>query len=457
MMKKLNLVPALLLFMVAGACDDGVLDLRPQDEIAEEVAIVDEASAQAALMGAYDGLQGDNGYLYAGDIVVWMDLLTDDVEHTGTFGSYGTADLLTVTADNGSVEWMWNDAYEGINRVNLLIEKIGELDDFDPVEEDRIIGEALGIRALHYFNLVRMYGGVPVVLESPTLEEAPNVTRSTVAQVYAAIQTDLSDAETHLAAVLAEDDGAFSTHTFVTPGFIDALQAMVHLTLGEWEEAEAEAREVVGSGDYDLAPSYGDLFTAQGSATSEDIFRVEFISTDANVFGYYYQFDGRFETGATQEIYDLYDQANDARFAVSFDETRSDGIEVVKYPTTVGTEDIHVIRYAEVLLILAEALARQGGAANLTEAVGYVNDVRERAGVFTYIYGVDLLTQQDVLDAVWLERRLELAFEGKRWFDLVRTGRVDAEMGEGLPSPENLLPIPVSELDVTEMQQNPGY
>src|SRR5690606_13278074 len=129
------------------ACDDSILDIRPQDEIAEEIAIVDEASAQAALMGAYDGLQGDQGATYSGDLVVWMDVLTDDVEHTGTFGSYATADLLAVTADNASVTSIWEDSYEGINRVNVLLQRIPTLEDFDPVEADRIIGEALGIRA----------------------------------------------------------------------------------------------------------------------------------------------------------------------------------------------------------------------------------------------------------------------------------------------------------------------
>lgn len=446
---------ALLLLAGAGACDEGLLDLRPQDEIAEEIAIVDEESAQAALMGAYDGLQGDDGYLYAGDVVVWMDLLTDDVEHTGTFGSYGTADLLTVTADNGSVAGMWNDAYEGINRVNLLIEKVTDLEDFDAVEKDRIIGEALGIRALHYFNLVRSFGGVPLVTVSPTLEEAPNVARASAAEVYAGIETDLAEAESRLAAAGADN----SIHTFVTPGFIDALQAQVHLAQEEWEEAEAEAREVVDSGEYELVDSYSDLFTEQGSATSEDIFRVEFISTDANVFGYYYQFEGRFETGATEEIYNLFDQDNDERFATTFDETRSDGIEVVKYPTTVGTEDVHVIRYSELLLILAEALAQQGGLVNLTEAVEYLNDVRTRAGLAPYNLVTDLNTSQaEVLDAIYLERRLELAFEGERWFDLVRWDMADALLDGGLANPDNLLPIPVSELDVApNITQNPGY
>ncbi len=452
-MKRLNIVPALLLFLAVGACDDGLLDLRPQDEISEDIAIIDEESAQAALMGAYGMLQSGN--LYGGNYVMWMDLLTDDVEHTGTFGSFGSADLLNVTADNGVVEGVWNSSYNGINRVNLLIQKIPALDDFDQAEEDRILGEAYGLRALYYFGLARAYGDIPLVLSPPTsLEEASQVARAPIAEVYAAIEADLATAETRLAAAGVGND----VRTFITPGFIDALRAHVHLTRGEWAEAEAAAMEVVSSTDYDLAPTYGALFTADGAPTTEDIFRVEFISTDANNYGYYYQYAGRFEIGATEEIYNLYDQANDERFAFSFDGTRSDGIQVVKYPTTAGTEDIHVIRYAEVLLILAEALAEQGTAQDLIDAVGYVNDVRARAGLDPYVMGVDLVTQQDVLDAIYLERRFELAFEGEHWFDLVRTGRVDAEIGAGLPNAQNLLPIPVSELDVApNLTQNSGY
>lgn len=93
--------------------------------------------------------------------------------------------------------------------------------------------------------------------------------------------------------------------TRTTPGFLDAPEAQVHLQQGEWAAAETAARRVVDSGDHALAASYADLFQPSGSATSEDIFRVAFTATDANVFGCYYQFEGRFETGATQEIFDL--------------------------------------------------------------------------------------------------------------------------------------------------------
>ena len=170
-------------------------------------------------------------------------------------------------------------------------------------------------------------------------------------------------------------------------------------------------------------------------------------------------YDGRFEQGATQEIYDLY-EAGDLRRALNFpdpDDIRPDGIEVTKFPTPVGSEDIHVIRYADMLLILAEALAEQN---DLSTAVGYMNQVRTRAGLAGYVFGTDLVTRQDVLDAIYLERRLEFAFEGERWHDLVRTGRAVAVLGPGgrFEAHEVLWPIPVGEMDTApNLVQNPGY
>lgn len=450
-MNRLRMVPGLLLLsFAAAACDTSLLDVEPQDEISEDQAIINLETANAALAGAYSSLQDDG--LYAEEVMVWTDVLTDDVEHTGTFGSYGTADLLTVTADNFSVENMWNDTYEGINRVNLLLEKVSGLENVSQANKDRIMGEALGIRALEYFNLVRLYGGVPLVLEPfESLDEASQVSRASVAEVFAAIEADLATARSLLSSA---DVGSGGDRTRITPGFLDALEAQVHLQQGDWAAAETAAMRVVNSGAYSLAADYSSLFDANGAPTQEDIFRVSFIAVDANFLGYYYQFEGRFETGATEEIYNLYNQAMDQRFTASFDEVRPDGIEVVKFPTTAGTENIHVIRYGELLLILAEALAQQG---ELEDAVMYLEMVRSRAGLDAYADS-EVDSQAEVLGAIYLERRLELAFEGERWFDLARWDMVEAAVGRAFPNPDNLLPIPVSELDVAEnLTQNAGY
>jgi len=451
-MKRTGMASALLLGLAAGACEDGLLDVNPVDEISDEIAIVDETSARAALIGAYAGLA--LGEYYSTEFILWPETLSDNVEHTGTFETFADADLLFLRADNFAVQGMWEDIYDAINRANLLIQKVPAIEGFDPEVADEILGQAYGLRALHYFNLVRGWGGVPLVTEPPAdLDEAAQVSRSSAAEIYALIAADLAAAETHLTAAGIDN----TDRNFITPGFVDALQAKVALYQEDWAGAVAAGMELETSGDYDLAGSFGALFDADGAPTEEDIFRVIFTAVEFNNLGYYYQYDGRFEVGATEEIYNLF-AANDERFDVSFDGTRSDGIQVVKFPTTIGGEHPHVIRYAEVLLIIAEGLAQQGGVTNLVDAVAYLNQVRTRAGLAGYVWGVDLTTQQQVLDAINLERRLELAFEGDRWFNLIRTGRAAEALGSNFDAHEALWPIPVSELDVApNLAQNPGY
>jgi tetratricopeptide (TPR) repeat protein len=448
-MRLHRIAPVLLLAVGLGACDDDLLDVKPVDQVDNDIAIVDEASARAALNGAYAALE-DLDY-YGGDYLMFGDLMTENAEHTGTFAVYADADAGALTADNGVLEGAWDAMYVGINRVNVLIEKVPTLDNISASAADEILGQAYALRALHYHNLVRAWGNVPIVLVPPaTVDEASQVTQSTPAQVYIQIHADLDQAET----LLAGGSNDMADRIFTTPGFVDALRARVYLYQGDYANAQAAAEAVVSSGDYELADAYPELFESGGAPTSEDIFRVVFTPSVYNNLGYYYQFDGRFELGATQEAFDLYD-AGDERAAWTFGAVRSDGIEVTKFPTTVGSENLHVIRYAEVLLILAEALAEQN---QLPEAVGYLNDVRTRAGLTAYDLTTDLGDdQQQVLDAVHMERRLELAFEGDRWFDLVRRGVADNVLPNIEPY-EMMWPIPLNELDVApNLSQNAGY
>jgi hypothetical protein len=451
-MKTLRLVPALLLVTALGACTDELLNVLPVDEISDDIAIIDTQSARAALAGAYSSLQSD--YLWGGDWILWTDVLTDDVEHTGTYGSFADGDLSNFRPQMGEIDGIWTENYDGINRVNLLIQKVPDIGDMDPADAHDILGQAYAMRALLYFNLVRAWGDVPLVLIPPaTLEEAGQVSRDPAAAVYTQIEADLDQAAAFLSG------GSNDDRTFITPGFITALQAKVALYQEDWATAATKALQLVSSGEYALVTNLRDAFTADGDATPEDVFRVSFTTVDYCWEGYYYLYDGRFEQGATQEIYDLY-EPGDLRFELNFpppEDIRSDGIEVTKFPTPIGAEDIHVIRYADVILILAEALAEQN---DLATAVSYLNQIRARANVAQYTFGTDLLNQQDVLDAIYLERRLEFAFEGERWHDLVRTGRALEVLGGSgrFEAHEVLWPIPVGEMDTApNLVQNPGY
>ncbi len=450
-MKKLRMVPALLLAVALGACNtDDLLNILPVDEISDEIAIVDATSATAALAGAYGSLQS----LYGTSWVMWVDILTDDVEHTGTFGSWADGDLHNFRPNMGTIDGLWTNSYRGIDRVNRLIQKVPLIEGIDADDANDILGQAYGLRALHYFNLVRAWGDVPLVLVPPAnLDEAALVSRDPVSAVYAQIEADFAQAASMLSG------GSNDDHTFVTPGAVTALEAKVALYQEDWSTAASKAQQIVTSGDYALVTDLRDAFTADGDPSAEDVFRVAFTVVDYCNEGYYYLYEGRFEIGATQEIYDLY-EPGDLRHDLNFPDAgdiRADGIEVTKYPTPIGAEDIHVIRYADVLLILAEALAEQS---ILPNAVGYLNQIRARAGVAEYVFGTDLVTQQDVIDAIYLERRLELAFEGERWHDLVRTGRAMAVLGVTgrFEAHEVLWPIPIGEMDTApNLVQNPGY
>lgn len=434
----------LLTLMLAAGCD-AMLDLEPVDEIPAEAAVQDAGDARAVLRGAYNVLR--SGAYYGGDFVFFGDLSADNAIHTGTFTSYASAARNDLRAANATIERMFAILYEGINRANVVLEKVPPLD--DPVlsteEKNEILGEAYFLRALHYHNLVKLWGPVPIIT-SPieSIEAASQVARDPVDAVYAQIISDLEQAEDLI------------TNTSQTRraslGAVKALLARVYLYRQEWAKAAARANEVASMG-YELAEDFGALFTPD-TVTPEAIFKVDFTRQDYNLIGYYYisaAAGGRHEVSPSQDIIDAFEEGDERR-AWSIVGASADTAYATKYPTTLGLEDVHVLRFAEVLLIKAEALARQG---RLEEAVVTYNKIRSRAGLDPHVFGVDVSTQQEVLKAIWKERRLELSFEGFRWANLNRTGRAVEVLG--IPAFQTLYPIPQSEIEVTDMEQNPGY
>ena len=191
-----------------------------------------------------------------------------------------------------------------------------------------------------------------------------------------------------------------------------------------------------------------------GFAATEDIFKLSFTAVQFTLIGYYWlSFDvgGRHELAPEPNLVAAYDPT-DVRFVRNITIVGAD-TSGTKWPTPIGAEDFHVIRFAEVLLTKAEALAQLG---SLDSAVATYNLIRQRAGLADHLLGVDVTTQQQVLDAIDLERRLEFAEEGDRFPDLVRTGRAIAVLG--IQAFQQLWPIPAAEIDVApQIGQNPGY
>ncbi|HJP86664.1 MAG TPA: RagB/SusD family nutrient uptake outer membrane protein [Gemmatimonadaceae bacterium] len=461
---RINKLLLVLSALGLSACSD-VLDVAPTSSISSETAISDAVGARAALQGAYAGLQQSG--LYGHDLVDWTEVLSDNARWVGTFDNYGDADAHLLRSDNVTAAAIWNAGYDEINRVNQIITKVPALTDMDDSEKNEMLGEAYFLRALTYHNLVKLFGnpttlGVALRLE-PVADaaEANQAARSTGAETYTQILADLAQAKQLITAGRSQTRQA-------SLGAVSAIEARVRLYQQDWAGAEAAAAVVEAMG-YSLAPTYTDLFEATGSNTPEDIFRVTFTPTQFQSVSFYFlpkALGGRYEVAPTTGIDNTlrttgiiaaYDPASGGSIAnynptdlrgkynISRSGTRT---YAAKFRNPAGDEDLHVIRLAEVILIRAEALAQLN---RVPEAIAEYNQLRVRAGLAP---DPTTLTQAQALAAIANERRLELAFEGDRWPDMVRTGTGFTN----IPAAQILLPIPQSELDVSpNMTQNPGY
>jgi hypothetical protein len=469
-------LPALLCAF-AVACED-TLTVEPVNEVPAETAINDLATARAALAGAYDALQDDEGTDYlSGTFTAFNDLPSDDVVHVGTFDTFLEADLNELLSDNGAVQSIWDIIYDGIARVNRIVEQVPNLDNVTDADKDDIVGQALFLRALHYHNLVKLFGGVPLRLTTPASpEEAGLIARSAEAEVYAQILEDLAAART----MVAEE----AHPTIASVAAVYALRTRVMLFQENWAGVIANADSLEALGEHELVANFASLFTS--TTTDEDILRVTYTTEEAHLLGWWYrskgEFGGRYEVAPSCALAQAFDadvtcesgtgtatyanyNPTDQRAQASVKKNGNSEVFGGKWPTGIGDEGIHVIRYAEVILNKAEALAHEN---LLEEAVDEYNRTRVRAGLTAHVLGVTdidpgvgvelLSSQEEVLAAIWEERRLELAMEGFRWPDLVRTGRA-IEVLELEDRPHQVLfPIPQQELDVApNLTQNPGY
>lgn len=461
---RINKLWLVLAAVGLSACSN-TLDVPPTSAISSETAISDAVGARAAIQGAYAGLQAAG--LYGHDLVDWTEVLSDNARWVGTFDDYADADQHLLRSDNFRATGIWDAAYDEINRVNQILDKVPNVTDLDAAEKNEILGEAYFLRALTYHNLVKLYGntstlGVPLVLAPITsATEANQATRATGSAVYTQILADLAQAKQLITAGRSQTRQA-------SLGAVSAIEARVRLYMGDYAGAEAAANTVEGMG-YSLAPNFPDLFDATGSNTPEDIFRVTFTPTQAQSASFYYlpkALGGRYEVAPTTSIDNTlrttgiiaaFDPASGGnitnynptdlrgKYSIARAGTRT---YAAKFRNPAGDEDLHVIRLAEVILIRAEALARLN---RVPEAIAEYNRLRVRAGVAP---DPTTLTQAQALAAIANERRLELAFEGDRWPDMVRTSTGLTN----IPAAQTLLPIPQAELDVSpNMVQNPGY
>lgn len=473
-MSKLRLYIAAFATLGTAACTGDFLDLLPPSTIVVENLYRTDQDFDQAVLGVYAAIRGQYTNM-------WMvgDLRADDVwqQQQNQTGPVNTDIFSAHTAAAG----IWNAGYQTIHRANTILEKI---QDADVPNKARYVAEAKFLRALAYFNIVRTFGDA-VLLTRPVLpEEAMKIGRSPVATIYSeVIIPDLVEA----GAVLPESYSGASVGR-ATRGAAKALLGKVYLTIGEYQAAEQTLLEVTTMG-YQLLSDYEKLYDWNGEKHhSEYIFDIEYSSSPSipgstwtNLFApnwltfrNHYGVPGTLgdQFTPTRQFRDLFEEG-DRRKAISVADgiTTDDGVfhplppnlaELItlKYAVSIPSANNSnanwiVLRYADVLLMLAEAMNENGKTA---EAHAYINQVRARAGLPDLVG----LTQQEMRAAIEKERRLEFNGEGHRWFDLVRWGKAYEVLAPlGMQPYMVLWPIPQQQIDIigdpTIMWQNPGY
>ena len=497
--------------LVAGlGCKKSFLDVKPQGQLTEIQALSDPEAANKLVAGVYNSLYFGGfdittvGFLW----VIALDVASDDADKGSTPDDFGPAkeiDNFTYNANNFIFDNIWKGHYTAIARANKAIDVLNK-SSLETNTKNRLLGEARFLRGLFYFNLVRFFGDVPKILSYPTDPAEVNTdafqTRAPKAEIYDAILADLQFAADNLP---MKGDAATQVGR-ANKGAAQAYLAKVYLYLKNYQKAFDNAAAVINSGKYSLVPDYALIFREKpvngvgGNNNSESIFEVNTgINAGENaVSPLFSNGQGARSRGGwndlgfgfndpTADLVNNYEAGDTRRAAtvifinptvagnspgtVLWDGFRipsQDSVENPRYnykayhspiaesPQLTNNKDtkpknIRLMRYAEVLLIYAEAAANLN---NTAEATAKLNMVRARA---------NLAPSTGTIANIWKERRVELAMEQDRFFDLVRTGRAAQVMqahGKAFVAGKHeVFPIPQVERDLSggRLTQNPGY
>lgn len=452
------------------SCKKDFLDQRPYDGVSSDDAISNVQDLQAALTGAYANLR--NSSLYGRDAILFGDLVADNLYISNNNSNRGL-DMFQInyTVTNTTALGIWQNAYTTILDANNVINSTLTGSE----EIDQIRGEALALRAFMYSELLKFFAkpytvdpnapGVPLVLEfNPTLKPS----RNTSAQVYTQIEADLTAA----IGLMSET----KTSGFFSPYAAKALLARVYQFKGDWTKALSTAQDVIDNSGFTLLER-DEVIDFWGTNTDRDDLKevlfevVHDVSGNASKESMPYLFDqsGYGDALVAESFYELFSNTDIRKDLISVGSvTRGDDVKVVaKYPNAgaADPDDMKIIRLSEVYFIAAEASYNLN---NETDALDYVNAVATRRDDSFAGYAS---TGPALLDDILLERRKELAFEGHRYWDLVRYNR-DVERIDlddnyvnvplTLPATDfhRILPIPQNEVDRNvnlRTQQNAGY
>ncbi len=460
------------LFSVAVVgCSESYLDKSPEMQNTTNNFFENEEQVNLGVTAAYSILQW-NG-LYNRSMYVIGENPSDnayDEVPANDGGNSGQMDEFNATGSNSILCDTWKHSYVGIQQCNMVLNRV-EAVDMDATKKDVIVGEMKFLRALMYFNLVRIFGDVPLVTKETTdPNEYFGQGRTAKNEVYAQIIKDLTEA----AAALPKDAASLG---HATKGAALGILGSVHITLGDYAAAKSSLEEVKRLQKYSILPNVADVFSVENEGNSEILFDVQFASgLNGNSEGsdlLRYSTPSGYVAGSkghcvpTPALVALFDDS-DARKSVFFKDVEGSSFMASGKLALSPTEpddcpsNYIVLRYADVVLMLAECEAQVG---SIDLANGYLNDIKTRANVPT----VSISDKADLLDEIALERRKELANEGHRWFDLIRTGKAVEVMnayfaatpgyaGMSVKSFNLLQPIPQSQIDTDPaIKQNEGY
>lgn len=494
-----------------------IIDLYPESNLNAGTYYSNYDEVNAALTGCYNGLQNPLSREWQ-----FAELRSDNSRQgvpasTSTFNrDLSDLDMFMPATYQDGIYRYWVDTYDNIRNTNILLQKLGIV--YDPatgtinlsninipisdIDRKQIAGEAMFIRAYHYFNLARLFGGVFLIHKPISAGEAKTINRSPVADIYKLIEADLTNAATYLSK-LKFSQIASANKGRANAWSAKALLGKVYLTLNRKGDAITQLQDVITNSGYSPQPTYAGIFSITNEMNSEILFAVRYKAGGLGLGSSFGNDFGPLNSGSvvingsglgwntpTTEIDTAY-ISNDARrnVCIAFYGTGNAAkLYVKKYLTPVvitndGESDWPVIRYADVLLMMAEA---QGYSPS---SIGYINQIRGRAGIGDLPASVNTVALFE--KALSQERRLEFAFENQRFFDLLRFNVTMttvnaiqtmkdhfaheykahyslylapvltlAQLQANVTADHLLLPIPQHELDTNtqlKIEQNPGY
>lgn len=489
-MKIRILMPALLAGFALSACSK--LEEKPESFLVSDQFYLNQSQAEAAVTANYRKLYETGQSLYNSLFQIGVEMATDDYEAGPRARNAHVRAIsgLTHDASNDRMEQLWKQSYDGINTANIAVDRIALIDaaNIDAAVRVRLINEAKFLRALHYFNLVRWFGPVPLILHETTSLTPENlyVAKSTEEQVYQQIIADLTDAEKlpKQAAYTAADVGR------ATSGAAKSLLAKVYLTKKDWSNAALKSKDVIDNEGYALFDNFADVFAVATKNGKEHIFSAQFKgnagyqgnslasrSAPADVPGINGDYaDALHVAGKLYESFSAADTRRPITFVTEIVSPADGKLYKLANPqfnkyydeSVVGNQsqsskNLPIIRYAEVLLIYAEALNENNNGPN-EEAYRAIDLVRQRAHISKLKDTYPALSQNAFRDSVFQERRKELVFEYQRWFDLARRGAdyyvaTLKAAGKTLAAPKHIhFPTPQRELNLNpKLKQHPDW